>query len=69
LNQQIPLLKKAQQFTVNVFPYVIEKLTKDGAIREIQPESQIYYLDERHYHKDLGVTIEALSEQHFLNVS
>ena len=69
LYQQISLIKKAQQFTVNVFPYMIEKLTKECAIREIQPESQIYYLDERHYHKDLGVTLEALSEQHFLNVS
>lgn len=65
LAQQVPLLKKAQHFTVNVFPNMIEKLNKAQAIREIQPESQIYYLDERYYHADLGVTLEALSELHF----
>lgn len=68
LNEQIPLLKKAQHFTVNVFPNMIDKLHKVLAIREIQPNSQIYYLDERHYHADLGVTHEALSELHFTHV-
>ena len=68
LNEQIPLLKKAQQFTVNAFPNMIDKLDKAGAIREVQPNSQIYYLDERNYHADLGVTHEALSELHFTHV-
>jgi CRISPR-associated endonuclease/helicase Cas3 len=68
LNQQIPLLKKAQHFTVNAFPNMIDKLRKAQAIREVQPNSQIYYLDERHYHADLGVTHEALSELHFTHV-
>ena len=68
LNEQIPLLKKAQHFTVNAFPNMIDKLHKVRAIREVQPNSQIYYLDERHYHADLGVTHEALSELHFTHV-
>ena len=68
LNEQIPLLKKAQHFTVNVFPNMIDKLHKVRAISEVQPNSQIYYLDERHYHADLGVTHEALSELHFTHV-
>ena len=68
LAKQIPLLKKAQHFTVNAFPNMIDKLHKLRAIREVQPDSQIYYLDERHYHDDLGVTHEALSELHFTYV-
>lgn len=69
LKEQVRLLKRAQQYTVNAFPHIIEKLTKQGAIREIQDESGIFYLDERFYHSELGVTLEALSEQHYLEVS
>jgi CRISPR-associated endonuclease/helicase Cas3 len=68
LNKQIPLLKKAQHFTVNAFPNMIEKLQKAGAIREVQPNSGILCLDERHYHPDLGMTHEALSKLHFSNI-
>ncbi|MFZ4681596.1 MAG: CRISPR-associated helicase Cas3' [Terrimicrobiaceae bacterium] len=67
LVDQIRLHKQAQQYTVNAFPHVIKKLADEDALREIQPGEGIYYLDERYYHDDLGVTLEALSEQHFLN--
>ena len=69
LKEQVRLLKRAQQYTVNVFPHIIEKLSKQGALREVQAGSGIFHLDERHYHPDLGVTLEALSEQHYLEVS
>jgi CRISPR-associated endonuclease/helicase Cas3 len=69
LADQVRLHKQAQQYTVNAFPHVIKKLGEEGAIHEIKPGESIYYLDERHYHDDFGVTLEALSEQHFLNVS
>lgn len=69
LKEQVRLLRRAQQYTVNAFPHVIEKLAKENAIREIQPGSGIFHLDERYYHPDLGVTLEALSEQHYLGVS
>ncbi|MFT4177763.1 MAG: CRISPR-associated helicase Cas3' [Luteolibacter sp.] len=69
LAQQVRLHKQAQQYTVNAFPHVIKKLSEQKAIRETQPGQGIYHLDECYYHKDLGVTLEALSEQHFLNVS
>lgn len=69
LAEQVHLHKQAQQYTVNAFPHVIKKLAKIGAIREIQSGEGIYYLDERHYHDDFGITHEALSEQHYLEVS
>jgi CRISPR-associated endonuclease/helicase Cas3 len=68
LADQVRLHKKAQQYTVNAFPYIVERLAKEGAIREIQSGTGIFHLDERYYHDDLGVTLEALSEQHYLGV-
>ncbi len=66
LKEQVRLLKQAQQYTVNAFPHIIDKLSKQNALREIQAGSGIFHLDERYYHSDLGVTLEALSEQHYL---
>lgn len=67
LNEQAGLLREAQQYTVNVFPNTLRKLTENGVIREIVPESGIYHLDDRHYHEELGVTHEALSQLPFLH--
>lgn len=69
LADQVSLHKRAQQYTVNAFPHIVKKLGEEGALREIKSGESIYYLDERHYHDDFGVTLEALSEQHFLNVN
>ena len=68
LAEQVRRHKKAQHYTVNAFPHVIDKLRETEALREIQGGSGIYHLDERHYHDDLGVTVETLSEQHFLQI-
>ena len=68
LADQVRLHKQAQQYTVNAFPHMIQKLAHEGALREIKTGEGIYYLDERYYHNDLGVTLEALSEQHYLGV-
>jgi len=69
LADQIRLHKQAQHYIVNAFPHVIKKLTEENALREIKPGAGIYFLDERYYTDDLGVTLEALSEQHYLEVS
>ena len=66
LGEKVRLLKLAQQYTINAFPHVIEKLAKQNALREVQPGAGIYHIDKRHYHPDLGVTLEALSELHYL---
>lgn len=69
LADQIHINKQAQHYTVNAFPHVIKKLSEENALREIKPDEGIYFLDERYYTDDLGVTLEALSEQHYLEVS
>ena len=52
------LLKNAQKFSVNVFPNIWEKLLKHPAIHEIQEGEGIYYLDERFYSEDFGLSTE-----------
>ncbi len=52
------LLSRAQQYSVNVFPNVWKKLKENSAVIPIQPELDIYCLDERHYSDDFGVSTE-----------
>ena len=68
LDKQVELLRRAQQYTVNVFPHTLRKLSEIDAIHEVRAESGIYYLDDRYYHAELGVTHEALSDLPFQNV-
>jgi CRISPR-associated endonuclease/helicase Cas3 len=57
----MPLLRRAQQFTVNVFPHGIEKLKKAGAITEAKPETRILTLDPRYYSSQFGLSTEPVS--------
>ncbi len=51
------LLRRAQQFSVNVFPTLFDTLTKEHAIREIRADTGIYYLaDARYYSEDFGLS-------------
>ena len=51
-------LKRAQQYSVNVFPNVVEKLKEAGAIHETQANEGIYYLETMYYSEELGLTTE-----------
>jgi len=68
LKQQIKLFKKAQQYSVNLFPNKFDELLKKKAIREIQDGEGIYYLDERYYDDDLGILSEPTSKMTTLNL-
>jgi len=54
-------LKKAQKYSVNVFPNVWKKLIKHEAIAEIQGEG-VFYLDESFYSEEFGLSIEAVKK-------
>ncbi len=56
------LLKKAQKYSVNLFPNVWRKLKEVDAVYPVQKGEEIYYLDERHYSTEFGVSIETVSE-------
>jgi CRISPR-associated endonuclease/helicase Cas3 len=56
IETQFKLLRRAQQFTVNVFPNDFEQLLALGALHLIQEESDIYYLDAEYYNEEFGIT-------------
>ena len=56
VEKQFKLLRRAQQYTVNVFPHVLEQLQKNGAVHEIQDGVDILYLaDARYYNQSFGL--------------
>ena len=61
-------LREAQQYSVNLFPNVFEKLRGAGALHEVQEGYGIYYLKEEHYSAALGVSINEVAGQSFLGV-
>ncbi|MDQ7016895.1 MAG: CRISPR-associated helicase Cas3' [Gammaproteobacteria bacterium] len=50
------LLKQAQQYSVNVFPNVLKRLQQEKAVYEIQPDEEIYCLDEQYYSNEFGLS-------------
>jgi CRISPR-associated endonuclease/helicase Cas3 len=55
-------LKQAQKFSVNIFPNVWRKLQDQNAVIEIHPGEGVYYLDERYYSKEFGLSSEPVSK-------
>lgn len=55
VEKQLDLLRKAKQYTVNVFPHDLRKLLESGAVREIQEGIDILCLDSRYYYEDFGL--------------
>lgn len=57
VEKQFELLRRAQQYTVNVFPYVLDQLQKAGAVHVIQKDVDILYLsDARYYDQSFGLS-------------
>lgn len=61
------LLKVAQQYSVNVFPYMTIKLHEEKALYEVYEGSGIWYLDEQYYSQDFGVSLEPVAPMEFLS--
>lgn len=60
-------LQKAQRYSVNVFPKVWDKLQKENVLHETIEGSGIYYLKERHYNDEFGLSLDETSDMTFLN--
>ena len=60
--------KKAQRYSVNVFPNVWDKLQKENAVHETIEGSGIYYLDERYYNNEFGLSLDETSEMTFYDL-
>ena len=65
---EFDLMRAAQQYTVNVFPGVLDKLRKAGAVKEVKPETRILTLDSRYYSPMFGLSTEPVSEMEMLYV-
>ena len=61
-------LQKAQRYSVNVFPNVWDKLQKENALHETIEGSGIYYLDERYYNDEFGLSLDETSEMTFYDL-
>lgn len=61
------LLKKAQKYSVNVFPNVWKVLEKNQDIIEIQGEG-VYYLKDQFYSDDFGLTQDGSQTMSFMGV-
>ena len=59
--------KKAQRYSVNVFPKEWDKLQEKNALHETIKGSGIYYLKERHYNDEFGLSLDETSDMTFLN--
>lgn len=66
LKEERVLLKTAQQYSVNIFPYMIKKLQEEKALFQTYEGSGIWYLDDQYYSKDFGVSLEPVSQMEFL---
>ena len=63
---QFPILKRAQRFTVNVFPHILKKLQSAGALHEVQEGSGILYLEKAYYSNEFGLSEEGAEEMEVL---
>lgn len=66
IKEQYGLLKRAQRYSVNLFSNQFARLRNEDIIRETQPGSGIYYLDERYYSKEFGFSEDQISEMESL---
>jgi len=67
-DKDFTLLRRAQQFTVNVFPHVLDRLMRTGAVGEILEGTGILFLDSRYYSREFGLSETPVEEMEVLNV-
>jgi CRISPR-associated endonuclease/helicase Cas3 len=63
VEKQYTLIKKAQQYSVNLFPYEFEKLAEQNALYRVQEETEIFYLDYHYYSKITGISLEPVKQE------
>lgn len=68
LESQFGLLRKAQQYSVNLFPHEFRKLSEQDALFPVQDETEIFYLDSKFYSDQFGISMEPVNEEEFLHV-
>ncbi len=68
LKSDVELLRRAQQYTVNIFPQVLKKLQEADALQVVEEGGvRILCLDARYYSPQFGLSTEPVSLMEFLN--
>ena len=68
IGADLALLRRAQQYTVNVFPHVLAKLQAAGALHAADEDNiRILCLDPRYYSPQFGLSTEPVSLMEFLD--
>jgi CRISPR-associated endonuclease/helicase Cas3 len=67
LERQYRLLKQAQRYSVNIYPYVFDKMANQMIIHEVQKSSGVFYLDEQYYSNDYGLSGSVTNVMELLN--
>jgi len=63
------LLRQAQQYSVNVFPQLLDELVKTGTVRETHPGSGVFFLvDTRYYSSNFGLSEKPEEKMEVLDV-
>lgn len=65
LEKQYKLIKKAQRYSVNLFPHEFKELAELEAVREVQDGAGIYYLGEQYYSEEFGWSKEIVNLMKF----
>lgn len=66
LEKQYKLLKRAQIYSINIFPNMFDRLFMKRIIHEVQKDAGIFYLDRQYYSDDSGMSASAVSEMEVL---
>ena len=66
VDKQFELLKRAQQYTVNVFPNMLDALLDARAVHPVQDGTDILHLDSRYYSPEFGLTNEPVGTMEVL---
>ena len=62
LENQFKLLRRAQRFSVNLFPHEFKKMAENGAIREVQEGAGVFYLNDQYYSDRFGWSDEIVND-------
>lgn len=68
VEKQYGLLRKAQQYSINIYPNDLNALKKENAITKVQEDTEIYYVKKTYYSDEFGISLEALGKEGLLHV-
>jgi len=66
VEKQYRLMKRAQRYSVNIYPHVFDDLCKRNALHAVQEGVGVFFLDSQHYCKEFGVSKEIVNEMEIL---